>query len=135
MTAARQYHTQQVHYLRKTVNFNDANVATGVKVGTLPAGTAILDAVVHVQVGFNAGTTNVLEFGVTGAAFNDISGSGSSDITEATPGVYRVLPTNFRRVDQIAAETDVFAKYTQTGGAATAGKATINIAFTVDNDL
>jgi hypothetical protein len=34
---ARQLHTQQVHYLRKRVNFNDTNIGTGVVIGTLPA--------------------------------------------------------------------------------------------------
>lgn len=32
-TNPRQFHTQQVHYVRKTVNYNDVGISAGVRFG------------------------------------------------------------------------------------------------------
>ena len=60
---ARELHTQQVHYLRKRVNYNDASIGSGVVMGTLPAGAMIVSQNVRVSTAFNAGTTNALNVG------------------------------------------------------------------------
>lgn len=127
-TNPRQYHTQQTHYLRKTVNFNDAGIASGVLMGTVPSGAQITDIVVNVKTAFNAGTTNVLVVG-TSAGGNQIA--TTSDTAAGTPGFKRVTTGGAL---SIAADTDVFVAYTQTGTAATAGVATIVIAYAPDND-
>ena len=129
-TTPRVFHQQMVHYIRKTVNFNDTGIGTSVYAGTLPNGAQIIDAVTNVETAFNAGSTNVLTAGITGAGYTDII--GSADVTEATPGGYRaaILTAGTK----MAADSDVFVRYTQTGGAATTGKATIVITYAVNND-
>jgi len=125
----RVYHTQQVHYLRKTVDFNTTGVATGVLMGTLPAGAQIIDCVVNVVTAFNAGSTNVLTVGTNSTDFNNIM--GSSDITEGTPGGYRALTG---AGVEFAADADVYIKYTQSGTTADTGQAVVVVAYVPNND-
>jgi hypothetical protein len=120
---ARQFHTQQIHYIRRRVNFNDAGIGAGVLLGTLPAGAVLLTQNVRVDTAFNAATTNALNVGTTAGGtqlFTDAATAGARSPTIAN------LP--------LAADTDVFVAYAQTGTAATAGTAVIVIGFAVDND-
>lgn len=63
-TTARQYTSQQVHYLRKRITF--ANTNTTVDVGQIPAGASVIgggvhivtaDAAITLDVGFRAGNS------------------------------------------------------------------------------
>ena len=56
-TNPRQYHTQQTHYLRKTVNSNDAGIASGVLMGTVPSGADHRHRCER-KAAFSMGTTN-----------------------------------------------------------------------------
>lgn len=125
----REYHTQQVHYLRKTVNFNDAGIASGVYMGTLPAGAQIVDTVVNVVTAFNAVSTNVLTVGTNSTSYDNIVGSGGVDESSATgQRVTTGLSLEF------ASDADVYVKYTQSGTAANAGQAVIVVAYAANND-
>lgn len=128
---ARDYGVQLVHYLRKVVNYNDTNIATAdkVKVGRLPAGAFITNALVRVDTVFNAASTNVLTVGTNSGSDNNIVASG--DVNEASAQTFVCTTGNGL---SITADTDVFALYTQTGTAATTGKATIVIAYALNND-
>jgi hypothetical protein len=128
---ARNTGEQLTHFIRKTVNYNDTNIGTSdkVKVGTLPAGAFIVKTLVRVETAFNAGTTNVLTVGTSGGSDADIV--GASDVTEGSTGTVVVTTGNGL---SITADTDVFAKYTQTGTVATTGKATIVIEYCPNND-
>lgn len=130
-STARQFHTQQVHYLRKTVAYNTTNIANGIKMGTLPAGAKVIDAVVHVTTAFNAASTNVLTAGTNSTSYDNIVGSG--DVTEGTPAGYRASVTT-AAAQTLSADTDVYVKYTQTGTAASTGAATVIITYVPDND-
>lgn len=126
---AREYHTQQVHYLRKTVNFNDVGIATGVYMGTLPAGAQIVDIVVNVVTAFNAVSSNVLTVGTNSTSFDDIVAAANVDESSATG---QRVTTGLGL--ELAADADVYAKYTQSGTAANAGQAVIVIAYVPNND-
>lgn len=128
MAVAQQYHQNLVHYLRKEVNFNDPGVAAGVIIGRLPAGAQITQALARVRTTFNAGTTNVLTAGTNPANYDNIL--GTADIAEGSAGNNTAPLANLQ---EALAEADVFVKYTQTGTAATQGKAIIHIAYTVNN--
>jgi len=128
MAVAQQYHQNLVHYLRKEVNFNDPGIAAGVVIGRLPAGAQMTQALARIRTTFNAGTTNVLTVGTNPANYDNILGSG--DIAEGAVGNNAVPLANLQDVQ---AEADVFVKYTQSGTAATQGKAVIHIAYTVHN--
>jgi hypothetical protein len=119
--------------LRKTVNFGDAGISTGVLIGpdALPQGAFITGVWVEVVTAFNAGTTNTLTVGTNSPNFNnivasaDLPGNGtaslSTGVTQVTRGLGRSLAS--------AADTQVSIKYAQTGTAATTGQAVVVIEY------
>lgn len=140
---ARQLPLQVTQTFRKTVNFNDANIATGVKFGALPQGVYITGIRCFVTTAFNAGTTNVLAIGTT-AAGSDILAGGVTANTNCNPA-----STGNQPLDSAAgigmtvtAGTptgstggfDLFVRYTQTGTAATTGQVTYVISYVPNND-
>ena len=125
----RVLHTQQVHYFRKRVNFNDANIGTGVIFGTFPANAQVTDAICRVITAFNAATTNVLTVGTNASTYNNIL--AAADITEGTPGSYRAPVAG---LIGMTVDTDLYVMYTQTGTAATTGQADIVVSYVPNND-
>lgn len=131
-TAARRNEKQMVHYLRKTVNWNDTNIASGVTFpAKLPAGAVITDITIVVRTAFNAATTNNLLIGTT-AAGNDIV--ASADAAAGTVGFKKVVASTIGVKAYFATDSDIYVAYTQSGTAATAGQATIVVMYSVDND-
>lgn len=125
--AARQDPRQVVNTLKKTVNFNDVGIAAGVAFDNyLPQAAFISSVLTEIVVAFNAGTTNVLTAGTVSTAYNNIVAAG--DVNPALAGVYPSTRA-FGRALTAAAAVLPFAKYTQTGGAATTGQAIIEIEF------
>lgn len=115
-----------ISFLRKVVNFNDTGIGSSdtVAVGVLPAGCEIIDCQVNIQTAFNAGTTNVLTVGTSSGSDADIV--AAADVAEGSTGVWKVT----RGVGlSVTTDTTIYAKYTQTGGAATTGKARIVITY------
>jgi hypothetical protein len=113
-------------YFRASVNFATPNIGStnGVQIGTLPAGARLKSCACIVDTAFNAATTNVLTVGTSGGSSADIMGSG--DITEGTPGVYSA---GTGATLTFSVDTPIYAKYTQTGTAATTGAAVIILDF------
>lgn len=130
--ATRQNYEKMVSYLRKTVNFNDLGIDSGVQIGSIPLGACILRSNVIVKTAFNAATTNVLTVGVTATATELV---GSADVTEGTPAIYTGAAAGQGDVNTLAAtgvsngNVGIFAKYTQTGTAATTGQAIVVIEY------
>ncbi len=131
-TTARQTQFQQVHYFRKTVNFNDTGIASGVYVGTLPAGAQVIGTDVNVLVVFDAVTTNVLTAGINSTAYDNLVADGDVD-ESAVALTQNIKPTGTALVP-LAAASDFYVKYTQTGTAATAGQAVIVVKYIPNND-
>lgn len=71
---AKQYHTDQVHYLRKAITYADDG--STVSVGWLPAGALVIGAGVVVSTAFDGDTTNTVDIGFRNA------GDGTSDDTD-----------------------------------------------------
>lgn len=125
--AARQDPRQVVNTLRKTVNFGDAGISSGLAFDNgVPLGAFILRVLVEVVAAFNAVTTNVLTVGFNSTTFNDLVAAG--DVDEATVGVYDVV-RGLGRGLCAAADKVPYAKYTQSGTAATTGQAVITLTF------
>lgn len=132
-TSARQYQTHQVHYLRRTVNFNDAGIATGVRFDNpLPAGAQILPlaSTINIRTAFNATTTNNLLVGTT-AGGNNIC--ATADSAAGTAGVKTLALATVGNNGFVTADTDLWITYTQTGTAATQGVAVVTIAYSVSD--
>ena len=116
---ARQNYLGHVSFISKEVAFDTPDIATGVSLeNSLPAGAQVIATFVNVTEVFNAGTTNVL---VVGTAADDDFYVAAGDVDESAAGMTQVL----RGAGQVAAATEVLVKYTQSGTAATTGKATI----------
>lgn len=125
-TAARQDPRNVANTMVAIVNFGDIGISTGNKFGTLPAGARIVDVIVEIITAFNAVTTNVLTVGTNSTSYNNMVAAADVDETvAAATRVDRGIGGSIAR----AADIDVYAKYTQTGTAATAGKAEITIVF------
>lgn len=110
------------------VNFDTANIGStnGVLFATLPAGSVVLRTTAAVTTAFNAATTNVLVVGVL--ADDDALLTSAVSLAGATgvkvqngPAATLTTPT--------AADVGVYAKYTQTGTAATAGRAVVYVEY------
>lgn len=116
-------HTQQIHYYRKRVNYNDAGIGAGVVFCTMPAGAMIVSQNVRVNTAFNAGTSNALNVGTTAL--------GTQVFTDAaTAGARSPAIANL----SFAVDTDLFVSYAQTGTVATAGQADIVLGYVPNFD-
>lgn len=125
-TSARRDPRNVMNSMVAVINFNDGGVSSGIQFGTLPVGARITDVIVEIITAFNAATTNVLTVGTNASNYNNIVASG--DINAGATGTTRDergLGGSIAR----SADIGVFYKYTQTGTAATTGKAEVTIVF------
>jgi hypothetical protein len=129
----RQTQYQMVHTLRITVNYNDAGIANGVGKQWLPAGAIIVGTDAVIDTVFNAATTNVLTLGSNAASYDNIA--AAADINEGATGLTQNIKPTGTALGKLTAAAQVFAKYTQSGTAATTGKAYLIVKYVVDNDL
>lgn len=121
-----------VSYLRRTVNFDtpfaDApgvSAVNGVPIGGLEAGAMVLGVDVVIETAFNAATTNVL---VVGTVADDDGFAATAGTIPGTAGFKPNLQGALSGIP-LAANTICYVKYSQTGTAATTGKATIVVKF------
>jgi hypothetical protein len=130
-TDAREYPMQVLHFLRRSISFDSQFISTDdfTKVGTLPAGAVIYDAIVKVTTAFNAGTTNYINVGIVGDD-DGIVDQGDLDLTAVE------WQSSRRGCDlTFTSDTHVYVTYDQSGTAATTGAAEIIVAYIPDNDL
>jgi len=106
------------------LDWNTAGFDTAALLGSLPLGAKLLLANVVVQTQFNAGSTNRLNIGFAS------NGSGSEICTNVDIGVAantRIeLPQAWIQ-NPLSAARSFYARYTQTGSAASAGKLHVNL--------
>lgn len=109
--------------VKGSIKYNTSGIATKASCGiTLPKGAIVTRVACNVTTAFNAGTTNVLTIGYS--ADTDAL-MGASDITEGTVGTY----VKERMDAALTANSVVYAQYTQTGTAATAGAADVYVTY------
>ena len=120
-------------YYRVSINYNDTNISAGQAFGALGKNEFIKAIDCHVTTAFNAASTNVVTFGTTAASANEIVASG---ITAGTQGVYHLTAALGLGVNATsAADVTLYAKYAQTGPAATAGTVICVIEAVPNNDM
>jgi hypothetical protein len=124
-SAARQFHTQQVHYLRKTITY--ANNGQTVNVGTIPAGSVIVGPITGaiVTTAFAGGTAYTLDMGYS-------TDSGIDNLMTAVS----LGTAGFKGIDETGAlltsvDTIISAELTSD---ATSGSAEVVVAYIPDND-
>jgi hypothetical protein len=122
-------------YYRVNINYNDPGISAGQAFGALGQNEFIRVIDCHVKTAFNASTTNVLTFGTTKASANEIVQSGQ--ITASTTTSRQALTSAIGLGVNATSAGDVtlYAKYAQTGTAATAGAMTCVIETVPDNDM
>lgn len=124
---------QVMNYLKKVVNYNDAGIASGVAFeNSIPKNAFIAQILVEIITAFNAVTTNVLTVGQNSTDYNDMVAAG--DVDETATGV-TTINRGLGRALTSAGDITPYAKYTQTGTAATAGKAEILIVYSGGEDI
>ena len=114
------------------MSFNDAGIAAGVGKQWLPKGAIITSTSVYVATPFNADTTNVLTVGTTAGGSNIVA---AADVDETTQAITNGIKPTGTALGPLAADTQVFATFTQTGAAATAGQAVVMVHYIPNNDL
>lgn len=125
-TAARQFHTQQVHYLRANISYADG-ASKVYTLGTIPAGSLIIKPMsgVHVTTAYNSGTNNLINIGTS--ADDDLFGT-----------VMSLTTANFVPLDEsiggfrVSTDTVITASHALTGTAATAGAGVVVICYIPD---
>jgi len=131
ITDARQYHTEQVHYLRKKITFADDGDV--VSVGWVPPRATVIDAGVVVSTAFDGNTTNTVDIGFRNAG----------DGTTADPNDYATAlalgTVGIIVADALATATgyhdegaEMTASVTSTASAS-AGVGYVYVAYLVDN--
>lgn len=125
---------QALHYYRLTINFNDPGISAGAAFGALGLNTYIHSIDCHVTTAFNASTTNVVTLGTTKTNANEVF--GTSDLNEASATVQHLTSALGLGLNATsAADVTLWAKYAQTGTAATAGAVTCVVAYAPNNDM
>lgn len=137
----RLFSEQEIHFYRFTVNYNDPNIGTAQKFGSLPANAYILSIDAHVTTAFNAGTTNYLSIGVTTSANELVAQTGANaSVTmnsatvqhlTAAAGLGLAVTGNGTYT---GSPVNLYVKYAQSGTAATAGSVTVVIAYIPNMD-
>lgn len=127
-TAAREYHTDQVHYLAKRIAYTDG-VAKVTTLGIVPAGAQILNAIsgVFVSTAFNAGSGNVLDIGTS--ADDDLYGTDIALGTKAFVALDEAATATGVNAWYVSADTTFTCTVALTGTAPSAGEATVVIAY------
>ena len=126
--------TQQLHYYRLTINWNDQGISAAQQFGALGQNWYIHSIDCHVTTAFNASSTNVVTIGTTKTNANEVFGTG--DLNEASATVQHLTSALGLGLNATsAADVTLWAKYAQTGTAATAGAVTCVIAYAPNNDL
>ncbi len=114
-TVAREYHTDQVHYLSLPISYLDG--ATKVyTVGIIPAGALVIRGGVCVTTAFNAGTGNVIDIGTSA----DDDGF-ATDLALGTIGVINADEMATTNDAYVTTDTTITATLALTGTAPTAG--------------
>lgn len=120
----RQYHTHQVHYLRKYFTYADAGLT--LDMGQLPPGHCVIDAGVVVITAFNAGTNNRLDIGT-----EDDTDDFGTDLALTTAG--KIVADELATANNLYSTSAKLAKCVVdvTGTAATTGAAIAYVAYLV----
>lgn len=122
---ARDYHTFQSSFLYDKIKWNTSGIGGGsYVVGKIPAGALIKDTIVRTNVAFNAATTNVFTMGTTASGTDIIT---SDQVDEATVGSIVESDTSYGL--STTNDVTVYAKYTQSGTAASAGELEVWVEF------
>lgn len=130
---AQQYHTNQVHYLRKEFTFSNADAT--LSLGWVPENAVIIDGGVMVATAFNSATSDTMDLGFRNA------GDGTSDDADEYATLLDLTTAGVIAADALATAADahlpegaeITLTYNSTGTAPTAGLGYAFVTYLVDN--
>lgn len=134
-TTAKEYHTDQIHYLSRRIDWSDGN-AKVTTLGVIPAGAQILNTIsgVHVNTVFNAGTGNVLDIGtLLPVADDDLYATDLALGTKAFVALDEAATATGVNTWYLAVDTTFTCTVALTGTQATTGNAVVTIAYVLPN--
>ena len=128
MARGIQYHTDQTHFMRKDLKWNEITSGSAVNIDYLPAGAVVVGASAVVVTAFNSATSDVLDIGT--------SGDGDGFATDLD-----ISAVGLKAADELATSNDLYAStatlltatWTGAGTAPTAGHVVVIVEFMPDN--
>lgn len=123
-TPARKTQFEHTHYISRTISYSDAGIATGLQIGTLPAGAVVDRTQVATTTAWNGTVSVALSVGTTGTGTGYINGT---DVRTAAARVDTVVPVAV--MGPLAADTAVYASVALGGTAGTAGSTTVTVFY------
>lgn len=131
---AQQYHTNQVHFLRKAFDFSDAG--STLSLGWIPGNAEIVAGGVTVDAAFNSATSDTLDLGFRNA------GDGTAADPDAYATLVDITSVGVKPADELATTAnahlpegaEITLTYTGTGTAPTAGQGYAFVTYLVDNN-
>ena len=133
VNAGQQFHTNQVHFLRKSFTFSNADET--LSLGWVPANASVVDGGVVVATAFNSGTSDTMDLGFRNA------GDGTADDADEYATLLDLTTAGVIAADALATAADahlpegaeVTLTYNSTGTAPTAGQGYAWVSYIVDN--
>lgn len=132
-TDARQYHTAQVHYLRKRITYAIEN--TVIDIGRIPAGASVIGGGVHVITAFNDTGTDTLDVGFRDGSTTDDPDGYATIMDLSAVGFIALDALSGTANIQQTADAIVTCRYNGENNNADAGVADVIVTYVVDNDL
>jgi hypothetical protein len=131
-STARQYHTSQVHYLRKKITYAIEN--TEIVIGTIPPYASVCGGGVHILTAFDDTGTDTLDVGFKGGSATD-DPNGYATLLDLS-AVGRIALDELTATTNIISTNDVIVTciYNGQNNNATAGVAYVEIQYTVGPD-
>ena len=131
-STARQSTQPVVHYLRKTITYNNPGTGVALTVGVVPAGSVIIGAYAAVVTAFNGGGSDLLDIYIT---TNSATTQAMSGMSLATVGLVLIADDLATwTAGYSASEQTVKAIYTDGNADSSAGSAEIVITYIPGNN-
>ena len=130
-SAARQFHTQQVHYLRADITMAEVDVSGGVTrtIGVIPAGSVILQPCSGVAVHVAFDDTTVVDIGASTDSGYD---NWATNLITTSLGF---VPMDEAISHKVIVDTTVIATFIPAGSSVTVGAASVIICYIPPNDV
>jgi hypothetical protein len=112
---ARQDSRQVSNTMRGSIVFTSAS-GIFIPLGVIPKGAWVIAAQLSIDIAFNAGTTNTIDFGTQGAPTQFIAAQAGG-----TPGNFAAAASTFGKAAAAAADAVIGLRYTYTGTTPTTG--------------
>ena len=127
---ARQYHTQQIHYLRTDFTVAEVDVSGGVTktIGVIPAGSVILKPISGVAVHVAFDDTTIVDIGPSTDSGYDLWA------TNMVTTAIGFVPLDEGVSNKVIVDTTVVATFIPAGTSVTVGAASVIICYIPPND-